>query len=92
MRWFAFNGPDSLDNGLALCMLHHKLFDRGALGLDDDLRVRVSRTFTARTDAGRAVYELHARALRPRPGTLLPAPEHVTWHNREVFRGDALAA
>lgn len=32
VRWFAFGGPDTLDNGLALCMLHHKLFDRGVLG------------------------------------------------------------
>ena len=27
VRWFAFNGPDALDDGLALCALHHKLFD-----------------------------------------------------------------
>ncbi len=32
VRWWAFGGPDDLDNGLALCSLHHKLFDRGALG------------------------------------------------------------
>ena len=25
-------GPDRIDNGLALCVLHHRLFDRGALG------------------------------------------------------------
>lgn len=92
VRWFAFFGPDSLDNGLALCMLHHKLFDRGALGLDDEYRVRVSRAFTARTEAGRAIYDLHGRQLRPRPGTMLPAAEHVSWHRREVFKGDPLAA
>jgi putative restriction endonuclease len=92
VRWFAFGGPETLDNGLALCMLHHKLFDRGALGLDDELRVQVSRAFTARTDAGRAVYDLHGRVLRPRPGTLLPASEHVSWHGQEVFKGNALAA
>ena len=28
VRWFSFDGPDSLDNGLALCvLLHHKLFE-----------------------------------------------------------------
>jgi predicted restriction endonuclease len=30
VRWFTFDGPDDLDNGLALCALHHKLFDLGA--------------------------------------------------------------
>jgi putative restriction endonuclease len=92
VRWFTFDGPDDLDNGLALCVLHHKLFDLGALGLDLSLRVLVSAIFTARTPAGRAVYELHGRPLTPRPGTTAPSAEHITWHSREVFKGKPLAA
>ena len=90
VRWFNHDGPDEADNGLALCSLHHKLFDRGALGIDDQLRVKVSAAFSARTDRGRAVYELHERALRPRPGTVTPAERHVAWHDREVFKGEPL--
>ena len=30
-------GPDEADNGLALCALHHVLFDLWALGLNADL-------------------------------------------------------
>lgn len=90
VRWFAFDGPDTLDNGLALCMLHHRLFDRGALGLDPDLRVQVSATFTARTPAGHTVYDLHGREVQPRPGTNLPAADHASWHRREVFKGNTL--
>jgi putative restriction endonuclease len=93
VRWFAYDGPDELDNGLALCVLHHKLFDLGVVGLDRALRIEVSDTFTARTPAGRAVYELHGREMRPgRPGNSGPAAEHVTWHRREVFKGAPLAA
>jgi putative restriction endonuclease len=92
VRWFAFDGPDALDNGLALCTLHHKLFDLGALGLDTRLHVMVSATFSARTPVGRAIYDLHAHKLAPRPGTALPAPAHVTWHTRQVFKGEPLAA
>ncbi|GAB3171318.1 putative restriction endonuclease [Micromonospora palomenae] len=92
VRWWAFDGPDSLDNGLALCVLHHKLFDFGALGLDATSHIHVSTAFTARTELGRAVYNLHGRVLRPRPGTLIPAVEHVLWHRREVFKGKPLAA
>lgn len=92
IRWFAFDGPDALDNGLALCALHHKLFDLGVLGLDAGLRVLVSGRFSARTPAGRAVYDLHGRALSPRPGTAVPAEAHVAWHSRQVFKGEALAA
>ena len=73
-------------------MLHHKLFDLGALGLDTELRVLVSAVFTARTVAGRAVYQLHWRVLTPRPGTVAPAAGHVSWHAREVFKGQPLTA
>jgi putative restriction endonuclease len=90
VRWFAMDGPDDLDNGLALCMLHHKLFDRGMLGLDDDRAVVVSQRFTARTPTGRAVYDLHGRRLAPRPGTPLPAGHHVNWHREQVFQAAPL--
>jgi putative restriction endonuclease len=92
IRWWALAGPDALDNGLALCMLHHKLFDRGILGLDDGLSVVVSRRFSARTPQGRSVYDLHGHRLAARPGTPLPALPHVRWHQAQVFQGDPLAA
>lgn len=92
IRWFNFGGPDDLDNGLALCSLHHKLLDRGAIGLRDSATVFVSDWFSAVGKAGRLVYDLHGRELRPRPGTRLPAEAHVEWHRREVFKGDPLAA
>jgi putative restriction endonuclease len=91
VRWFKQGGPDELDNGMALCSLHHKLFDRGMLGLDDDHAVVVSQRFSARTPIGRTVYDLHGQRLRPRRGTPLPAGRHVDWHRAQVFRGSGLA-
>ena len=77
---------------MVLSSLHHKLLDRGAIGLRDPGTVIVSSAFSAVGAAGRAVYDLHGRELRPRPGTVLPAPEYVMWHHMEVFKGDPLAA
>jgi putative restriction endonuclease len=91
VRWFKQGGPDELDNGMALCSLHHKLFDRGMLGLDDGHAVVVSQRFSARTPIGRTVYDLHGQRLRPRRGTPLPAEEHVAWHSDQVFQGSPLA-
>ncbi len=91
VRWFNIGGPDNLDNGLALCSLHHKLFDSGVLGLSDGETVVVSSTFSARTDEGKRVYELHGRGLQPRPGTRLPAEEHVQWHTSEVFKSEPIS-
>lgn len=76
VRWFNLGGPDDLDNGLALCSLHHKLFDRGALGLSPHLTVVVSPDFTARTEASKRVYDLNGRELQPRPGAATPAEHH----------------
>jgi putative restriction endonuclease len=91
VRWFAYDGPNDLDNGLALCVLHHKLFDRGALGIDEHLRIRVSTAYTSRTAAGQSLYELDRRQLHARPGTPLPAVHHVAWHRTQVFKGEPLA-
>jgi len=90
IRWFNFGGPDDLDNGLALCSLHHKLLDRGVLGLQDPETVKVSSSCSAVSEQGKRVYDLHHRKLRPRPGTKLPAGAHIGWHQLEVFKGTAL--
>ena len=92
VRWFNLGGPDSEDNGMALCSLHHKLFDRGAVGLDRDYRIRVSDLFSARTESAKRHYELHDKQLSPRRGTELPAVEYIDWHTTQVFKGHALCA
>jgi len=91
IRWFQFSGPDDVDNGLALCSLHHKLFDRGVLGLTTNLRVQVSAAFTARSPAARGIYALHQQTLvQERPGHTTPSPEHLRWHQRQIFKAPAL--
>ncbi|MEU6172897.1 phosphorothioated DNA-binding restriction endonuclease [Streptantibioticus parmotrematis] len=94
VRWFSQDGPDEVDNGLALCALHHTLLDFGVLGLaPNPLRVQVSELYVARGDAGRAVDDLHGRPVRPpRPGRPAIAPAHVLWHGRQVFRRPGAAA
>ncbi|MBH1933033.1 HNH endonuclease [Streptomyces sp. AV19] len=89
VRWWAFAGPDVVSNGLCLCSLHHRLFDRGVLGLTEERRITVSRRFTGRSEAARVqVLELGGRALLgPRAGGAPVAGEHIVWHTRQVFRG-----
>jgi putative restriction endonuclease len=92
VMWHMAGGPDSEDNGVALCTLHHKAFDRGALGLDDDCRILVSEEVRG----GQAVEEWLLRfawaPLRPPlPGRPQPAERFVRWHRKEVFRAPARA-
>jgi putative restriction endonuclease len=94
VRWHSQDGPDVVANGLALCALHHALFDLGVLGLTAERRIRVSGRYVARSDAGRAVDRLAGQALiAPRPGQPVVELDHIGWHGRQVFKGaDAEAA
>ncbi|MEU0246077.1 phosphorothioated DNA-binding restriction endonuclease [Streptomyces sp. NPDC006235] len=90
VRWWAFGGPDAIENGLCLCSLHHKLFDKGVLGVGDDQRILVSQRFIGHSPAAREyVVALAGRPLvGPQPGVRSVAAAHRTWHARQVFRGE----
>ncbi|MET8983758.1 phosphorothioated DNA-binding restriction endonuclease [Streptomyces sp. NPDC004539] len=91
VRWWAFDGPDTVDNGLCLCALHHKLFDKGVLGLTPAHRITISPHFTGASPAAHthvtALTDRPLRGLRPDENPILTA--HREWHTREVFRGAA---
>ncbi|MZE81836.1 phosphorothioated DNA-binding restriction endonuclease [Streptomyces xinghaiensis] len=89
VRWWAFGGPDETDNGLCLCSLHHKLFDKGVLGVGYDQRILVSQRFVGHSPAAREhVIALAGRPLiAPQPGSRPPAAAHRDWHTRQVFHG-----
>ncbi|MEU9195046.1 phosphorothioated DNA-binding restriction endonuclease [Streptomyces hundungensis] len=94
VRWWAFDGPDDVDNGLCLCSLHHKLFDKGVLGVGDGHRILVSQRFVGRSQAARAqVTALAGRPLLgPQPGIHPIAAAHRSWHTSQVFRGSSRPA
>ncbi|UUU32291.1 HNH endonuclease [Streptomyces sp. CA-210063] len=89
VRWWAFGGPDDVDNGLCLCSLHHKLFDKGVLGVDDGHRILVSQHFVGHSPAAREhVVALAGRPLiGPQPGIRPVAADHRAWHTSQVFHG-----
>lgn len=89
VRWSAFGGPHDVDNGLCLCSLHHKLFDKGVLGIGDGHRILVSQRFVGRGAAAREqVVALAGRPLiGPQPGARPVAAAYRSWHTSQVFRG-----
>lgn len=94
VRWWAFDGPDDVDNALCLCSLHHKLFDRGVMGITTDGVIAVSRHFVGRSRVAEdLVVSLVGRPLLdPQQGLPAPAGEHVSWHAEQVFRLPARVA
>ncbi len=88
VRWHSQQGPDEIPNALALCALHHALFDLGVLGITEDRRIRVSSLYVARTEAGQAVDALAGKPLlTPRPHQPAVDIVYISWHHRQVFKG-----
>ncbi len=88
IQWFAFDGPDEVTNGIALCALHHKAFDLGAFAVEPDGRILVSEHLTG--DGGDVL--LGDRPLRlkiTKVKTDRPDHERLQWHREKVFKGRA---
>lgn len=88
VKWFSQGGPDELSNGMALCEIHHALFDLGVIGISQSHRLLVSEGFVGKSEMSkRLVYDLHDKELmEPAPNKPMPALDFVSWHHKEVFR------
>lgn len=87
IRWHRAGGRDrdKISNGLALCALHHRLFDAGAFTLSPKYTVVVA---SAATGSGVDRYLKQFSQLPislPRRTEDYPDFESLKWHHREVF-------
>ena len=77
-----------LSIGLALCTLHHKLFDRGAftLSLDEQPQIVVAARVTGTGSFAALLLDLQGSPLRlPYRGEDRPAERFIAWHHEAVF-------
>ena len=90
IKWHSAGGPNTVPNGLALCSIHHKALDRGALGLAPTakgFKVLISDKVHGESGATRWFWDCRNAPLRhPRNSEFEPKTEFVKWHTREVFR------
>ena len=90
IKWHQAGGPDVEHNGLALCSLHHKLFDRGAFTLSNNMIFLVSDNANGTKGFSEWLMNFHGKPLRmPQRTAYTPNTEFTTWHVSEVFRGTA---
>ena len=89
IQWHAYDGPDEVPNGLALCTLHHKAFDLGGISLLDDLRLVVSDDLHGQNRAFDLWFLDHRdKPIRaPRRDELRPDPVFLHWHREQVYQG-----
>ncbi|UWR26572.1 HNH endonuclease [Sulfitobacter sp. S223] len=79
------DGPDIVSNGLALSGTAHWMFDRGLVGLADDLSILVSRQSND-LEAVTAMINSSGRLLAPERPANQPRKEFVEWHRSHCFK------
>jgi putative restriction endonuclease len=78
-------GPDIVSNGIALSGTAHWMFDRGLVGLSDNLDVLISRQAND-PDAVRSMINPSGALLVPPRTAERPRPEFVAWHREQCFK------
>ena len=87
IKWHEARGPAEIENGMALCALHHDLFDRGAFTVLPNLRVLVATDVDGEgVEQSLRRYNGGQLAGGPQQGYPVPAANFLGWHQREVFR------
>ena len=89
IKWKSHGGPNETVNGLALCVMHHKLFDRGAFTLSRQWQVLVSDDVHGSVGLQEWLMAFHGQTINfPQRQSYYPEMDFIGWHVREVFQGD----
>ena len=86
IKWHAAGGPDSITNGLALCAVHHRLFDRGAFTLSSNLEVIVAYCVSGK-GVETWLEQFHDKQIHfPKNPEEQPDSNFIQWHTKRVFK------
>lgn len=79
------DGPDTIHNGIALSGTAHWMFDRGLIGLSNDLEILISRQVN---DIGsvQSFINKTGRAIPPIRAADRPHPHFLEWHREHCFK------
>src|SRR5262249_23592892 len=88
IKWRQVNGPDIESNGIALCVMHHRLFDRGAFTIDRKYMVHVSENVGGECGVEEWLLRFQGQMIQDLSRIEYPpAEEFLGWHHSEVFHG-----
>jgi putative restriction endonuclease len=90
IKWHQAGGPDVHENGLALCSLHHKLFDRGAFTVDETHCALVSERAYGTEGFVEHLGRFHRKPLlKANRECYSPKCDYTKWHMQQVFQTPA---
>ncbi|MGR4510417.1 HNH endonuclease [Escherichia coli] len=88
IKWKQHGGPCEIPNGLALCAIHHKAFDKGTIGLDENMRVLVLDAVNGGEIIERSFWDFDGKIIAlPQVRKNYPFEGVVEWHRKEFFLG-----
>lgn len=79
------SGPDILSNGTTLSGTAHWMFDRGLIGLSDNLDILISRQANDR-DSIQGLLNKSGKAIVPARVFERPHPQFLKWHRGNCFK------
>lgn len=79
------NGPDIINNGIALSGTAHWMFDRGLISIGDDLRIVISRHVNDR-DGAEGLINRTGYLIGPTMDRDRPHPVFLAWHRENCFK------
>jgi putative restriction endonuclease len=87
VKWKQHGGPCIVNNGLALCSLHHSAFDMGVIGLNSDLKIKISNGANGNQMVEKLFWDFDGKKiLLPRTREDYLHDQFIEWHFKEVFR------
>ena len=81
-------GPSTIDNALALCSIHHKALDYGAISVNENYQILVSKYIQNYRQVGDLLFvqrEGEEIAL-PQKREHRPSQEFLEWHRSKIFK------
>jgi putative restriction endonuclease len=94
IKWFQANGADEVPNGIAMCSLHHKVFDLGAFKiLPETYEMCFSQHLNGSEAASNRMLAYHGvEMILPQSKEYFPHPANLDWHAKQVFKKPVRAA
>lgn len=90
IQWHQAGGPDIEENGIALCSLHHKMFDRGVFMITVERELLVAEQAYGTHGFEEWLMRFHGKKIRsPIHPAYAPDEKFINWHMKEVFREPA---
>ena len=87
IKWHCAKGPARVDNGMALCVLHHKFFDAGLFTVLTDFTVLVGGLASGDSvEESLNKYGGSVLQVIPERSDQRPATRFLRWHEQAVFK------